>query len=398
MVWHAESEGGSHPLRDRFCNVLTEGRMHKSRIGIFTGEDRLATLAPAGRMVRMGSLTGLASSDFDRVCALLAAHDIEAAQTYCEYLYSLHSSMITSYVEWVQRWFAFVTARACEADARMITLVAHQEWSRSALSVYGAGGTEMFGLIGRMLDPLRIESALGAAKGYWLTSEPQESFCLDNDDLRCKYQEILEAAGQGSLVKAVRLFRKYMESARQRHDLLVLFIGAYTDAVNVTFGQEAVEDGLQYSLERCSFYPEFWGVLREVGPAETALLMAEEFRAHFSGPDRRGSVEIVEEPYSYHLVLDPCGSGGVLRRSLAESEGQHSRALAQPSPCTWGRRDEVPAYCAHCAQNELTAVKHFGYPLWVTEFDPDWRRPCGWTIYKDPRYIPDIYVTRLGIE
>ena len=58
----------------------------------------------------------------------------------------------------------------------------------------------------------------------------------------------------------------------------------------------------------------------------------------------------------------------------------------------------MPAYCAHCALNELESVKRFGHPLWVTEFDPDASKPCGWTVYKDPQAIPQRYFERLGVH
>jgi hypothetical protein len=73
------------------------------------------------------------------------------------------------------------------------------------------------------------------------------------------------------------------------------------------------------------------------------------------------------------------------------------KPLPEASPETWHRAGQVPSYCAHCALNELTSIALVGYPLWVTEFDPDPRKPCGWTIYKEPKRIPARYYTRLGL-
>jgi hypothetical protein len=71
--------------------------------------------------------------------------------------------------------------------------------------------------------------------------------------------------------------------------------------------------------------------------------------------------------------------------------------LPDASPETWNRAGQVPAYCAHCAKNEITSIRRFGFPAWVTEFDPDPRKPCGWTVYKDPKLIPARYYERLGL-
>jgi hypothetical protein len=87
----------------------------------------------------------------------------------------------------------------------------------------------------------------------------------------------------------------------------------------------------------------------------------------------------------------------IVGRSIAEESLRRSlqETYTEPSSATWGRGD-VPVYCAHCAQNERYTCELLGYPGWVTEFDPDAAKPCGWVVYKDPRSIPLHYFERLG--
>jgi len=105
-------------------------------------------------------------------------------------------------------------------------------------------------------------------------------------------------------------------------------------------------------------------------------------------------VEIRDEGDRYVLVFDPCGSGGAIRRCGLPGLA----VLKEAAPETWLRSNEVPMYCAHCAMNELTSIRRLGYPAWVTEFDPDPARPCGWAVYKDRSAIPDRYFARLGAK
>jgi hypothetical protein len=159
-------------------------------------------------------------------------------------------------------------------------------------------------------------------------------------------------------------------------------------------GQKAALDLAQESLESCPLLAGLWGFVGQAKPEDLVLLMAEHLRAHFSGAGRNGAVEIIEEPDRYRLVFAPCGTGGVLRNPAVAG----LTPLPEAMPETWNRTGQVPAYCAHCAKNEITSIRLLGHPAWVTEFDPDPRKPCGWTIYKDPKLIPARFYERLGLQ
>jgi hypothetical protein len=135
-----------------------------------------------------------------------------------------------------------------------------------------------------------------------------------------------------------------------------------------------------------------WDLFVTLAPDVLAAVLAEHLRGHFSGPGREGAVTVIEEVDRFRLVFEACGTGGAMRRRKVPGLTNFRDASVE----TWQRANEVPSYCAHCALNEITSIERLGYPAWVTEFDPDPHKPCGWTVYKEPRLIPDRYFTRVG--
>lgn len=212
------------------------------------------------------------------------------------------------------------------------------------------------------------------------------------------FQTIISQIDAGRFQEASDSFNLYLHQVRSRHDLLNQYCWAYAGLLSRTAGQRVAVDGLRMTLSGCASYQMMWEGSRLLNPEELTAVLAEHLRVHFSGPGREGAVEILEEarPKRFRLLLDPCGSGGAMRRRALENPGEAFGLLPDPSPATWGKGNQVPAYCAHCAINESLSMEYFGYPLWVTEFNPDPGKPCGWTIYEDPQQIPEEYFTRLG--
>ncbi len=113
---------------------------------------------------------------------------------------------------------------------------------------------------------------------------------------------------------------------------------------------------------------------------DSLRLTVEGMRGHFSGPDRRGEISVVEETDRYVLSFDACGTGGRMRRGDVAA-GTGSR-LAPPYNFlnvagaynwTWNRKG-VCAYCAHCAVvNQILPIEKLGRPMRMTLYpdDPD---------------------------
>jgi hypothetical protein len=211
-----------------------------------------------------------------------------------------------------------------------------------------------------------------------------------------EFESVRTATAAGHFRGALGCFERYYSSMRRLHDLLVEFVSSLIDAIAEIHGQAIAEQTLYEAFTTCLFYEGLWKAVRAMSHEEAAAFLADHLRGHFSGPAREGAVDIVEELDRYRLILDPCGSGGAMRRFAAAAVPNAAAPCPEPSAQTWGRRGEVPGYCTHCAINELESMRRLGYPIFVTEFDKDPQKPCGWTVYKDPSLIPDYYFTRLG--
>lgn len=133
----------------------------------------------------------------------------------------------------------------------------------------------------------------------------------------------------------------------------------------------------------------------------------EALRGHLSGPMREGDIEITDEKDRVVLRFDPCGSGGrSMRTDPVTGERPrmeapfHFRVTERAHPWSWGKKG-VCVYCVHCCQlNMRMPIAKFGYPTRVVE-PPTWPEAraggkCSWTIYKDPRLVPEAAYEAVG--
>jgi hypothetical protein len=328
----------------------------------FQGPERLETLAAFGRPTRFGSLAELAVPDAARVRAALAAGDAATSHAYLELLHAIYEGLNATYLEWI---------------AAAVALTPDPSPLPRALALWtGAGeGFDVLRDLLTKLDRRSVDDFRGGpgALAARLLAEPR------------RLKEVVDRPAA---------FERYLDAVRGRHDLMSRFVAIYAEELAKDVGQANALDVVQRGLDSCAALEGLWTFVAASRPEERALLLAEHLRAHFSGEGREGQVTILEESDRWRLVFAPCGTGGVLR----QEGGPGTSPLPLAGPETWGRAGQVPAYCAHCALNELHSIKRLGHPAWVTEFDPDPSVPCGWTVYKDPAKIPAIYYERLGLR
>jgi hypothetical protein len=145
-----------------------------------------------------------------------------------------------------------------------------------------------------------------------------------------------------------------------------------------------------------------WKAFLSMSVEARVQLSAEMMRAHLCGPEQDGAIEVTEDSEKYTIVMDPCGSGGRMRRG-DPVDGTPSR-LDRPygfgvtrdaHDWAFGERG-VPYYCAHCAINEKLPMEWGGHPLWVTDYQADAKKPCAWRFYKSAEDIPEHYYRRAG--
>lgn len=215
------------------------------------------------------------------------------------------------------------------------------------------------------------------------------------------------ASKEGSVAALDLLWTRW----RELHDSQVDYVAGLLDIVIRHFGEPAIGElyenwvigdwfNKRYAKFDVSKYP--W----KAAFKDLVYLSFESMHAHLSGPNRDGSVGFEEFEDRVTLSFAPCGSGGRTvggdaissRTPLMEPPfnygtlgGQHDFAWRTPGIC---------AYCAHCCVIlEKLPIEHFGYPVRVVD-PPTYpsREPalCRWTIYRDPRNVPDSVYQRLG--
>lgn len=177
------------------------------------------------------------------------------------------------------------------------------------------------------------------------------------------------------------------------HDVLV----AWLQDLLTGLARDRGEDAVLAAVERA--YEQLWrpryATWEAMTPQERLQLSVEGMRGHLSGMRRRGDVGVLDEPDRYVMVLDPCGSCGILRRGDPDTgrPPQHPAGNIVPHPWTWGRTG-VGWYATHSPIVMEYLWLRAGKPPMRPLEDCDTDGPCRWYIYKDPNATrPDHYLS-----
>ena len=213
--------------------------------------------------------------------------------------------------------------------------------------------------------------------------------------------QIVAAIDEGRLEEARALAKYTAVEAKPLHDLFCDWVWDLLTRIAQLLGEQAMYQVLRGSQEGWMMR-RTWSAFLKLTVEERVALIAEMMRSHQCGPAQDGGIEVVDEGDRLLVRMDPCGSGGRMRRGDPVN-GTPSRLgppysfgiTREPHDWSWGKRG-VPYYCVHCAVNEKLMLEWGGHPLWVTEYDADPSRPCAWAIYRHPDLIPESYYQRLG--
>ena len=184
-----------------------------------------------------------------------------------------------------------------------------------------------------------------------------------------------------------------------QHDGLVVWIQEVQTEIAEAFSEDSIRESVSLAYEHI-WKPRYalWGTMT---PELRLQLSVEGMRGgHLSGPRHRGDVGVLDEGDRYVMLLDPCGSCGVLRRGDPDSgRPPHPSATNQePHPWTQGRTG-MSWYSIHSMiALEYIQMSEGGPALRpVEDCDlPD--RPCRWFIYKDVAKPRRIHYQRQGFE
>lgn len=226
----------------------------------------------------------------------------------------------------------------------------------------------------------------------------------DWPDLGVPTQEkIIEAIEAGRFDEAKNLARYMISESKALHDLFCDWVWDIYTQVGLSQGDEAV-----YRLSRATqqtwMMRRTWKAFLKMTAEQRVYISAEIMRGHRCGPKQDGAVEIIEESDRISIKMNPCGTGGRMRRgdpidrTPSRLGPPYNFGFTQAEHSWCWKKKGVPYYCIHCAVNEILPLEWGGYPLWVTGYSDDHQAPCYWHFYKEPGLIPEEYFTRLGFE
>lgn len=193
----------------------------------------------------------------------------------------------------------------------------------------------------------------------------------------------VDAAGRGQAGKAADAMELMRVRTAAVHDMLVYWIQELLTDVARCHGDEAVRDIVVATFD--SLWGPRYDRWPQMAPLERLQLSVEGMRGHLSGPRHRGDVGVIEEQDRYIMVLDPCGSCGVLRRGDPDSGRPPARPAGTTRPHDWSAgRAGMGWYAVHSAIVMEWLPMQRGAPPFRPLSGCDQEGPCRWYVYKDP--------------
>lgn len=246
---------------------------------------------------------------------------------------------------------------------------------------------ELIGYVREALGDAQAETLrvgfLPALNGF-LAKTPGVEFRLTRDDTSdvgaALWADVRAAIDKGEKARALSLLDAACLFDRTLLDGLISHIDDLIAFMTGALGEEAA-----FRLIKRRYFPRVRDFLaRTPGTLEAMQREVENQRGHHA------ELEVIEEPDRYVVHLDPCGTGGRLRRNKDVARTQEGHAWS------WGKKD-VPYYCSHCSLMwEIIPIEERGYPISVflpPKADGD---KCVHLYYKKPELIPEEYFTRVG--
>jgi hypothetical protein len=311
-----------------------------------------------GRRIRTGDAASLGTPTEDLARAALRAGELDAAQEYFTYACEEHARILTLFSTWLTALLEFGRAELPELESEVRRLT---------------------GVIGVPPPIFDEPAAVGQAEAA------RASAAIARGDL----------AGFEAALLSLR------EPTLAAHDAQADWAWGLLSSLRDGLGEARMDE--VFRVTQGNWVSARYAALGTMTPQESLELTIEGMRGHFTGPSRRGQVDVVEEEDRWILSFDPCGSGGRMRRSDPErgqtprTESPFSFAVTEEAhDWSWNRKG-VCLYCAHCAVvNEILPIESLGAPMRVTENPENPGDQCRWTIYKSPELVPDWAYERVG--
>ncbi len=221
---------------------------------------------------------------------------------------------------------------------------------------------------------------------------------------------IRQAAGAGEASETPEAWRQravdLLDAMRLEfkvpHDILVAWVQNLLSGIAARWGEETVLESILHTHQ--SIWGDRYTSWHQLTPHQRLALTVEGMRGgHFSGERRRGDMTMIDQGDRYKMVMELCGSGGVLRRGDPESGrpphpvGEHG-VNREAHLWTW-QKTGIHWYCSHCAiAMEWLPGRQRGRLLRPLDHVMDPAAPCTWYIYKDEEQTRVYHYPRTGVE
>ena len=116
----------------------------------------------------------------------------------------------------------------------------------------------------------------------------------------------------------------------------------------------------------------------------------EGMHGHLGGPAGCGEVDVRDHGDRVQLTFAPCRTGGRLRAAeqFGVTSERHDWAWNEIGVCH---------YCVHCCVlQQREPIDRLGYPARVIDPPLNPGDSCSWTVYRDPRDVPESAYRRVG--
>lgn len=217
----------------------------------------------------------------------------------------------------------------------------------------------------------------------------------DIEDIGTSTWSLVEQAIlEGDDEKALELLDYLHLEGKTFHDFTSDMWAAMVTYVGSNFGEEEVEKVWRKIVSHTTL-----GSGATLGSTEERVYIgAEIWRAHYLGDDQ---FKIIEYEDRYEFLLDPCPTGGRMRKKGMLKPPYNFGATSKPYPWSWSRAG-IPWYCIHCSLcRGIMAVEASGYFVRVHEYPEETEATqgkCRLIFYKKPDLVPEKYFKELGLR
>ena len=202
------------------------------------------------------------------------------------------------------------------------------------------------------------------------------------------HQKVRQALDDGDIESAKKHLDTMERESKHAHDVMCDFVASFATYIGRKYGDNEVLKAFyfRHSLKD-QVSEKMLGLTAEDAVRYKTMI----HRAHHS------TMELTEEPERFVLKLDPCNSGGTIRREYIDAPAENLGKTQKAMPESWGRTG-ISYYCAHCAVHSRNSViKGAPHPTWIYECPEDPKAPCVQYCYKNTNDVPEKYFDELGL-